>query len=133
MELLGTPIDLGKVTLDSYIVAGISDHITPWENCYRTTQLLGGESRFVLSTSGHVAALVNPPGNPKATYRTGSGEHPPVADDWLETARKQAGTWWADWDAWLAERSGPEKKAPAKLGKGRHKAAEPAPGTYVFS
>ena len=62
MSLLGTPIDLGRVTLDAYIVAGISDHITPWESCYKTTQLLGGESRFVLSTSGHVAALVNPPG-----------------------------------------------------------------------
>jgi polyhydroxyalkanoate synthase len=133
MTLLGTPIDLGTVTQDAYIVAGISDHITPWESCYKTTQLLGGDIRFVLSTSGHVAALVNPPGNPKATSRTGDGEHPPVAADWLDGARKHTGTWWADWDAWLAERSGPERKAPAKLGRGRRKAAEPAPGTYVFS
>jgi polyhydroxyalkanoate synthase len=133
MSLLGTPIDLGRVTHDAYIVAGISDHITPWESCYKTTQLLGGESRFVLSTSGHVAALVNPPGNPKATYRTGDGEHPPDAAEWLDGARKHAGTWWEDWDAWLAERSGPERKAPAALGGGGHKAAEPAPGTYVLS
>ena len=67
LTVLGTPIDLSQVTADSYIVAGIADHITPWQNCYRSTQLLGGESRFTLSTSGHIAALVNPPGNPKAT------------------------------------------------------------------
>ena len=67
ITVLGVPLDLGKVTVDSYVVAGIADHITPWENCYRTTQLLGGTTRFVLSTSGHIAALVNPPGNPKST------------------------------------------------------------------
>jgi polyhydroxyalkanoate synthase len=132
MSLLGTAIDLGRVTVDAYIVAGITDHITPWENCYRTTQLLGGDCRFVLSTSGHVAALVNPPGNPKATYRTGEGENPPRAEDWLERARKQQGTWWADWDAWLAERSGPLREAPASLGDDAHPAAEAAPGTYVL-
>jgi polyhydroxyalkanoate synthase len=132
LELLGTKIDLRQVETDAYIVAGISDHITPWESCYRTTQLLGGDIRFVLSTSGHVAALVNPPGNPKATYRTGDGTHPPVADDWLAAARTNAGTWWADWDAWLAERSSPLKPAPAELGDADHPAAEPAPGTYVF-
>jgi polyhydroxyalkanoate synthase len=132
LTLLGTPIDLGKVTVDAYIVAGITDHITPWENCYRTTQLLGGDARFVLSTSGHVAALVNPPGNPKATYRTGDGTNPGVAQEWLEAARKHAGTWWADWDAWLADRSGALRPAPAALGDGTHPPAEPAPGTYVF-
>jgi polyhydroxyalkanoate synthase len=132
LTLLGTPIDLGEVRTDAYIVAGIADHITPWESCYRTTQLLGGESRFVLSTSGHVAALVNPPGNPKATYRTGGGPHPPQAEAWLEASRKQAGTWWADWDAWLAERSGPQRKAPASLGAEGFEPSGPAPGTYVF-
>src|SRR5262249_53719836 len=74
ITVLGVPIDLGKVTVDSYVVAGIADHITPWESCYRTTQLFGGTTRFVLSTSGHIAALVNPPGNPKATYRTNDDE-----------------------------------------------------------
>ena len=132
MTLLGTPIDLGQVTVDAYIVAGISDHITPWENCYKTTQLLGGASRFVLSTSGHVAALVNPPGNPKATYRTGDGENPPLAEEWLEGARTNQGTWWADWDGWLADRSGPLREAPGSLGDKTYPAAEPAPGTFVF-
>jgi polyhydroxyalkanoate synthase len=132
MKLLGTPINLGRVSVDAYIVAGITDHITPWENCYRTTQLLGGDCRFVLSTSGHVAALVNPPGNPKATYRTGPADNPPRAEDWLDRAQKHQGTWWADWDAWLADRSGPLLKAPASLGDEDHEAREPAPGTYVL-
>ena len=77
------PIDLGKVTVDSYVVAGIADHITPWENCYRTTQLFGGTTRFVLSTSGHIAALVNPPGNPKATYHT-NDDMTSDAEAWLK-------------------------------------------------
>ncbi len=72
LTVLGTPVDLSQVSVDSCIVAGIADHITPWQNCYRSTQLLGGESRFILSTSGHIAALVNPPGSPKATYQTGA-------------------------------------------------------------
>jgi polyhydroxyalkanoate synthase subunit PhaC len=132
MALLGTPIDLGRVTVDAYIVAGITDHITPWESCYKTTQLLGGDCRFALSTSGHVAALVNPPGNPKATYRTGDGENPPQAEEWLDRAHKHQGTWWADWDSWLAERSGPLRDAPDTLGDDTYEAAEPVPGTYVF-
>ena len=88
MELLGTPIDLGRVTCDAYVVAGVADHITPWENCYATTQLLGGDTRFVLSSSGHVAALVNPPGNPKARYRTApAGANPASAHDWADGRR----------------------------------------------
>ena len=69
-RLLGTEVDLGKVDVDTYVVAGIADHLCAWESCYRTTQLLGGDSRFVLSTSGHIAAMVNPPGNPKASFQT---------------------------------------------------------------
>ena len=68
-SVLGTPVDLATITADSYLVAGIADHITPWQSCYRSTQLLGSEPRFVLSTSGHIAAMVNPPGNEKASYQ----------------------------------------------------------------
>lgn len=67
MSVLGMLVDLSRIEVDSYLVAGIADHLAPWQNCYRSTQLLGGESRFVLSTRGHIAALVNPPGNPKAS------------------------------------------------------------------
>ena len=81
-KMLGSDVDLGKVDTDSYVVAGIADHLCKWESCYRTTQLLGGHSRFVLSTSGHIASMVNPPGNPKASFQTADREprrHPGLA------------------------------------------------------
>ena len=131
LKVLGTPVDLGSITVDTYIVAGIADHITPWQNAYRSTQLLGSEPRFVLSTSGHIAAMVNPPGNPKASFQT-HAENPPEAEDWLEAASKQPGTWWADWSHWLGERSGGDTPPPKKVGGKRHKPLEPAPGSYVF-
>ena len=77
VTVLGSPVDLGTITVDSYVVAGAADHISPWQNCYRTTQLLGGRTRFVLSTSGHIAAIVNPPGNKRATYRAAGEQTPP--------------------------------------------------------
>jgi polyhydroxyalkanoate synthase len=84
----------------------------------------------VLSTSGHIAALVNPPGNPKATYRV-NGELPADPEAWLATATQTPGTWWDDWTGWLAERSGSERAAPRRLGGKGHKPMEDAPGTYV--
>ena len=131
LTVLGTPIDLSQVTVDSYIVAGIADHITPWQNCYRSTQLLSGESRFILSTSGHIAALVNPPGNPKATYQT-SKTNPASPADWLKTAHSEQGSWWPDMLAWLGDRCGADKPAPTELGGGGLRPLAAAPGTYVF-
>jgi polyhydroxyalkanoate synthase subunit PhaC len=132
VTVLGSPVDLSRITVDSYLVAGLSDHITPWQNCYRTTQLLGGSTRFVLSTSGHIAAIVNPPGSKRATYRTANTFTPPSADEWLSQASINDGTWWADWDAWLAERSGGMRPAPAKLGSRKYKVLGKAPGEYVL-
>jgi polyhydroxyalkanoate synthase len=133
LELLGTPIDLESVTVDSYVVAGVADHITPWENCQRTTRMLGGDTRFVLSTSGHIAAIVNPPGNKKTSYRVAEeGEHEdPQA--WLAQAEKRPGTWWEDWNAWLAERSGPMREAPPRVGNDDFRPRGRAPGTYVLA
>ncbi|MGE5132119.1 MAG: PHA/PHB synthase family protein [Gemmatimonadota bacterium] len=131
LTVLGTPVDLSQVTVDSYIVAGIADHITPWQNCYRSTQLLGGGSRFILSTSGHIAALVNPPGNPKATYQT-SKTNPASPSDWLKTAQSEQGSWWPDLLAWLGDRCGADKPAPAELGTSGLRPVIDAPGTYVF-
>ena len=131
LEVLGVRIDLSKVTADSYVVAGIADHITPWENCYRTTQMLGSEPRFVLSTSGHIAALVNPPGNEKASYQV-NDHNPAGAEQWLQGAAKHRGTWWDDWASWLGERSGEERPAPAELGSARFAPDGPAPGRYVL-
>jgi poly[(R)-3-hydroxyalkanoate] polymerase subunit PhaC len=131
MTVLGVPVDLSRVEVDSYIVAGIADHITPWQNCYRSTQLLGGESRFILSTSGHIAALVNPPGNPKASYQVNK-DNPGDPQEWLRTAQTEHGSWWPDVVAWLGERSGAEKAAPEELGGGGLRTLAEAPGTYVF-
>ena len=96
VSMLGTPVDLSALTVDTYVVAGINDHISPWPACYRSARLLSGtDLRFVLSSSGHIAALVNPPGSHKASYHVGSvGEHDPAA--WLEGAEKRPDSWWPD-------------------------------------
>ena len=129
--MLGSPVDLSAVNRDSYVVAGITDHICRWQSCYRSTQLLGAKSRFVLSTSGHVAAMVNPPGNPKARYQVAE-DCPDDSADWLRQAETRAGTWWEDYAAWLGERCGEEKAAPSELGGGALAPIGEAPGTYVY-
>ncbi len=131
LKILDVPVDLAEVDLDAYIVGGIADHITPWANCYHTTQMLGGESRFVLSTSGHIAALVNPPGNPKASFRTNK-TNPADPQQWLDQAETHEGSWWVDASSWLADRSGARVPAPTHLGEAGQKLLGPAPGTYVF-
>jgi polyhydroxyalkanoate synthase len=128
---LGTPLDLTQVTVDSYVIGGVSDHITPWQSCYRTTQTLGGRSRFVLSTSGHIAALVNPTSNAKSSFQTAK-DNPADPTRWLASADTHPGSWWADYVDWLADRSGARKPAPEHLGRGRFEAIADAPGTYVF-
>jgi polyhydroxyalkanoate synthase len=132
VTMLGTAIDLGKVGTPSYVLAGIADHICPWQSCYRSTQLLGGDNRFVLSTSGHIASMVNPPGNPKATFQINTG-NPPDPDEWLRTATTMPGSWWPDYAAWLGERSGRLKTAPDTLGGAGLEPPEAAPGSYVFT
>jgi class II poly(R)-hydroxyalkanoic acid synthase len=129
-RMLGTDVDLGAVDIDSYVVAGIADHLCAWESCYQSTQLLGGDSRFVLSTSGHIAAMVNPPGNPKASFQTGSTEHTDTAD-WLAAAHKVKGSWWEDYVEWLSSRTGPERNKPRRLGSAAFEPLCDAPGTYV--
>ncbi len=130
LEVCGTAIDLKQVTCDIFCVAGTTDHITPWQSCYRSARLFGGHCEFVLSNSGHIQSILNPPGNPKARYMT-NGE---LGDDplqWQEHATKHTDSWWLHWQKWLAERSGELKKAPAKLGNKAHVPGETAPGTYV--
>ncbi len=130
-EVLGTPIDLSKVTNDTYIIAGITDHITPWQGCYATTQLLGGKIKFILSNSGHIQAILNPPGNPKASYFVNE-RYPADAEQWLASAQKVSGTWWEDWRDWLGKRAGAKKSAPRTLGNEQYQPGTPAPGSYVF-
>jgi len=130
LNLLGTPVDLGAITADTYVVGAETDHLVPWQGAYRSTQLLGGDSTFVLSGGGHIQHLVNPPGNPKAHFRTG-----PVAghaDAWLADSSQQAGSWWPHWADWAVARSGEERPAPKRLGSRRNRPIEPAPGRYVM-
>ncbi|HUA48089.1 MAG TPA: alpha/beta fold hydrolase [Solirubrobacteraceae bacterium] len=136
LEVLGDPVDLGAVDVDTYFIAGASDHIVPWESAYRSAHLFGGKRRFVLSRSGHIQALVNPPAPPgtetRATFRV-ADELPEAADAFVASAAQLPGSWWPDWDAWLAERSGELKPAPTKLGNATFRAHGKAPGSYVLA
>lgn len=130
LEVCGTPIDLKQVTADIFSLAGTNDHITPWKSCYKSAQLFGGKVEFVLSSSGHIQSILNPPGNPKSRYMT-SEEVAANADEWQENSTKHTDSWWLYWQTWQAERSGNLKKAPLKLGNKAYPAGEASPGTYV--
>ena len=119
-----------QVDVDAYVIAGVTDHLCPWQSCYRTTQLLGGPVKFVLSTSGHIAAMVNPPDNRKAAFQT-APSNPANPDEFLAAARMVPGSWWTDYSSWLGERSGAQKKSPRQLGRKGHPVQCAAPGTYV--
>jgi polyhydroxyalkanoate synthase len=128
-EVDGVKLDPAKVDIDTYVLAAVDDHIVPWTSGYRTTQLFGGNSRFVLSTSGHIAGIVNPPG-PKAKYWT-NDDKPADAQQWKDKATLQTGTWWEDWAKWIEKQGGPMVAAPRKPGSKDHPVIESAPGSYV--
>lgn len=131
IEVLGTPIELARIRIDRYAVAGLADHITPWRSCYRSARLPGGKLTMVVSSSGHIQSLVNPPGNPKAKYFLNE-QSPEDPDAWLKSATPMADSWWGHWRDWLRARSGPRQPAPARLGSAKHRPVAPAPGAYVF-
>jgi polyhydroxyalkanoate synthase subunit PhaC len=124
-------IDMGKVEADCYVVAGVTDHITPWKGVHRTAQIMGKGTTFVLSNSGHLQSLLNPPTNPKASFVIGP-VNPSGPDAFLAAAEKRKGSWWLDWRDWLHARSGEEVAAPTSLGSERYPILGAAPGTYVF-
>jgi polyhydroxyalkanoate synthase len=133
LEVLGRPVDLGTVDVDTYFVAGASDHIVPWESAYKGAHLFGGRRRFVLSRSGHIQALVNPPSpDSRSSFRV-TDELPETPEEFVAAAPSLPGSWWPDWDAWLGERSGALKPAPKTLGNRTYKAQAKAPGTYVLA
>ena len=124
--ILGTPIDLGKITTPMYVLGAENDHIAPWRATYLTTQHVGGESKYVLTNSGHIAGIVNPPGGKKTWhYIKPRVQKRESADEWLETADRHNGSWWLDWGEWLEPHGGPMRE-PYALPEG-----EPAPGRYV--
>ena len=127
---LGTPIDMSRMQVPAYVVAGITDHITPWQACYQSKNILRGKIDFVLSSSGHIQSIVNPPTNPKAKYFLNDAM-PESPEDWLAGAREQTGSWWTHWAAWYRGHGGGEVAAPETLGSAAHPAGDPAPGRYV--
>jgi polyhydroxyalkanoate synthase len=129
-SVLGTPVDLGKVAVPAYVLATREDHIVPWRTAYQTTHLIGGETRFVLGASGHIAGVVNPPSRNKRSFWAGGGLRG-TADDWLSGAAETPGSWWTDWSDWLRRFGGGRVKARARLGSAKFKPGEPAPGSYV--
>jgi polyhydroxyalkanoate synthase len=134
VEMAGHKVDLSKVTADLFILGGVTDHITPWKATYRSTQLFGSKDvTYVLSQSGHMQAILNPPGNAKAKYfvQAKKGKLPATADEWLQGTQEVAGSWWPLWMEWVQKRSGKMKAAPAALGNDTYAPMEAAPGLYV--
>jgi polyhydroxyalkanoate synthase len=129
ITLAGVPIDLMKITVPTYFVSAIEDHIAPWKTTYEGPKLVSGKSRFVLSGSGHIAGMINPPSASKYGYWT-SDKLPEAPDAWLADAKQHEGSWWGHWKAWLAPNFGPQ--VPARVvGKGKLKVLEAAPGSYA--
>jgi poly[(R)-3-hydroxyalkanoate] polymerase subunit PhaC len=128
MELGGTPLRLKKITAPLYVLSAREDHIAPWRTCYKTTHLVGGDVRYVLSSSGHIAGVVNPP-SPKRSYWVGESQ-PKRADAWLKGADERPGSWWEDWSAWVEGHAG-ERRQPPPLGTEKRPALVDAPGSYV--
>jgi polyhydroxyalkanoate synthase len=129
-EVDGQKLDPGKIEVDTYVLAAVDDHIVPWVSGYKTTQLLGGRNRFVLSTSGHIAGIVNPPG-PKPKHWVNEESLPADPLEWKEGAELRNGTWWEDWARWVAGQGGPKIAAPRRLGSTEHPPIQAAPGEYV--
>ena len=132
MELAGQRLDLEKVDQDLYFLSAEQDHIAPWRSSYSGARLPGGDVRFVLSNSGHIAGIVNPP-SPKSVYRVLEGGQPLPADpdEWLAAAVMHPVTWWEDWATWIAAHAGPMRKPP-RIGSRKYRPITDAPGTYVL-
>jgi polyhydroxyalkanoate synthase len=127
---LGERLMISEIGTDSYVVAGVDDHIVPWTVSYRTTQLFKGPVRFVMTSGGHIAGIVNPP-SPKVRLWTNEAL-PRDPHEWREGATEHRDTWWNDWSSWLAERGGELRAAP-DMGSASHPAVGDAPGDYVRS
>jgi polyhydroxyalkanoate synthase subunit PhaC len=132
MELAGQRLDLEKVDQDLYFLSAEQDHIAPWRSSYAGARLPGGNVRFVLSNSGHIAGIVNPP-SPKSVHYVLEGDKPLPADsdNWLAAASMHRMTWWEDWAAWIADRAGPMRKPP-RMGSRKYRPIADAPGTFVL-
>jgi polyhydroxyalkanoate synthase subunit PhaC len=129
LEVKGQRLSLTDVKSDTYVVGAINDHIVPWPASYKTTRLLGGDVRYVLSSGGHIAGIVNPPG-PKAWYEEAKPPYPVTAAGWRSAAAQHSGSWWEDWARWAGRRAG-RRTDPPPMGSERYPAIADAPGSYV--
>lgn len=132
----GLPIDLGTLSMPTYIYGSREDHIVPWHAAYRSTHALKGPIRFVLGASGHIAGVINPPVKQRRNYwahdtQVPVQQYPQDPENWLNGAENHAGSWWPDWSSWLAQQSGPRVKAKTVLGNTDFPELEAAPGSYV--
>jgi polyhydroxyalkanoate synthase subunit PhaC len=130
LELGGVKIDLRKIKVPVYILSTKEDHIAPWESTFAATKLYSGPTKFVLASSGHIAGVVNPPQSNRYSYRTNAKKAENPAE-WLDGAKEHPGSWWTDWDKWVGKFAGTEVAA-REPGKGKLKAIEDAPGSYVM-
>ncbi len=130
LELCGRRLNLGQVVGDAYVVGAINDHIVPWTASYQATKLLGGKVRYVLTSGGHIAGIVNPP-RPTSWYQV-ADRNPADPKEWRSGAERHGGTWWEDWTSWASLRAG-AVEAPPPMGSVEHPPLRNAPGEYVLS
>jgi polyhydroxyalkanoate synthase len=132
LTALGTPLNLRRITVPTFVLAAREDHIVPWHSAYISARLLGSDDlEFVLAASGHIAGVINPASKNRRSYWAGKGKPQESHEEWLADAQQVPGSWWPRWSAWLAKRSGGEVSAPSKTGNRGHPELEPAPGSYV--
>lgn len=134
LTIAGEPIDLDRITQPLYAVTAEDDHIAPWRQCYRIRKYVNVNApvRFVLSTSGHILGIVNPPVNPpKRSFWVGEPERNEHFEHWFDRAEQKPGSWWEDWVAWMRPQCGPMVTPLSPATKG-YPALAPAPGTYVM-
>jgi len=129
MSIQGKRLRLGAVKQDTFIVGAVEDHITPWRSAFRTASLLGGKVQFVLSSSGHIAGVVNPPSKSAAYWLHEHLHETPEA--WHVASTRHGDTWWNSWTRWIQARGGEQVKAPAELGSEEFPPLADAPGLYV--
>ena len=127
LKIKDTPIDITKVKTPSYFLSTKEDHIAPWKATYQTTQYFSGDCTFTLAASGHIAGVVNPPKAKKYSHWR-NDKTPADADEWFETATEYKGSWWSNWEKWVAKTSG-NKVDARQIDKKR--VIEKAPGSYV--
>jgi len=131
LTMAGAPIDLKRIAVPTYVLATRDDHIVPWRTAYQTTQLVAGDTTFVLGAAGHIAGVINPPSPPRRHFWT-NDLIVAEADEWLARAAATPGSWWPHWKDWLGSRAGPERNAPRRTGNATYPPLDPAPGRYVL-